>query len=127
MENLNDIIASLSPEDINALKEAASTLFSNGADFQFQDETSSSKSRSSAQSEHFSNFDSASMFNVDMFSNIGKLMSMMNSDGGRRCRLIEALKPNLSQERQHKADEAMQIIKLLEILPMISELSKRGD
>ncbi|MBP3442638.1 MAG: hypothetical protein J6L62_07540 [Clostridia bacterium] len=127
MENLNDIIASLSPEDINALKEAASTLFSNGADFQFQDETSSSRNKNSKQTENFFNFDNTSMFNADMFSNIGKIMSMMSSDGGRRCRLIEALKPNLSRERQHKADEAMQIIKLLEILPMISELSKRGD
>ena len=125
MENLNDIIASLTPDDINALKEVASTLFSNGADFPFSDETSTSKS--SNQSEKFTGFDYSTMFNPDMFSNIGKIMSLMNSDSGRRCKLIEALKPNLSRERQKKADEAMQILRLLELMPMIAELTKRGD
>lgn len=51
---------------------------------------------------------------------------MMNSDSGKRCRLIEALKPNLSYEKQKKADEAMQLLKLLELMPLISELGKKG-
>lgn len=127
MENLNDIIASLTPEDINALKEAASALFSNGADSPFQDEASACGNQNSNRNENFSGFNYSSMFNPDMFSNIGRIMSMMNSDSGKRCRLIEALKPNLSIERQKKADEAMQILKLLELMPMIAELTKRGD
>ena len=125
MENLNDLIASLTPEDINALKEAASTLFSNGADLPFSDERSTSENKKTNHAENFTGFDYSSAFNPDMFSNIGRIMSLMNSDSGRRCKLIEALKPNLSLERQKKADEAMQILRLLELMPMISELTKK--
>ncbi len=126
MENLNDIIASLTPEDINALKEAAATLFSNSADSPFQNEASAFGKKNSNQNEKSDGFDYSSMFNADMFSNIGRIMSMMNSDSGKRCKLIEALKPNLSIERQRKADEAMQILKILELMPMIAELTKKG-
>lgn len=126
MENLNDIIASLTPEDINALKEAAATLFSNNADSPFQDETSAFGKNNSNPKDKTGGIDYSSMFNADMFANIGRIMSIMNSESGKRCRLIEALKPNLSIERQRKADEAMQILKLLELMPMIAELTKKG-
>lgn len=124
MDNINDILASLTPEDIQSLKETAESIFGNGFD------TDSGKAKTEAHKESGFNapfgFDKG-MFNPEMFANIGRIMSMMNSDGGRRCRLIEALKPNLSYERQKKADEAMQILKLLELLPIISNLNGKGD
>ncbi len=120
MENLNDIIASLTPDDIQALKETAQSIFGNE-----NDNPGKSFHTEKKESSPFG-FDFSSMPDPDMFSKIGKIMSMMNSDSGRRCRLIEALKPNLSYERQKKADEAMQILKLLELMPMISELTKKG-
>lgn len=122
MENLNDIISSLTPDDIQSLKETAQAIFGNGTD-------TASSNTSSQHTDNSSFFDSfnSSMFNPDMISSIGRIMSLMNSDSGKRCRLIEALKPNLSRERQRKADEAMQILKLLELMPMIAELTKRSD
>ncbi len=126
MENLNDIIASLTPDDIQSLKETAQAIFGNEtSDFQSQNTHNSHKNDKGTSSPF--GFDMGSMFNPEMFSNISRIMSLMNSDGGKRCRLIEALKPNLSYERQKKADEAMQILKLLELMPMIAELTKRGD
>lgn len=120
MENLNDIIASLTPDDIQALKETAQSIFGN-------DNDSSAKSFNNERKDSSSfGFDFSSMPDPDMFSKIGKIMSLMNSDSGKRCKLIEALKPNLSYEKQKKADEAMQILKLLELMPMISELTKKG-
>ncbi len=116
MENLNDIIASLTPDDIQSLKETAQAIFGNN----ISSETQTDYSRK--DSNPFFGTDNFSPFNPDMISNIGRIMSLMNSDSGKRCRLIEALKPNLSRERQKKADEAMQILKLLEIMPMIAEL-----
>ncbi|MBP3939209.1 MAG: hypothetical protein IK955_07355 [Clostridia bacterium] len=120
MENLNDIIASLTPDDIQALKETAQSIFGN-------DNDSSAKSFNNEKKDSSSfGFDFSSMPDPDMFSKIGRIMSLMNSDSGKRCKLIEALKPNLSYEKQKKADEAMQILKLLELVPMISELTKKG-
>ena len=124
MENLNDIIASLTPDDIQSLKETAQAIFGNDSDF--RTETNNNSSRNDKNTSSAFGFDSSSMFNPDMFANISRIMSLMNSDGGKRCRLIEALKPNLSYERQKKADEAMQILKLLELMPMIAELTGRG-
>ena len=120
MENLNDIIASLTPDDIQALKETAQSIFGN-------DNDSSAKSFNNEKKDSSSfGFDFSSMPDPDMFSKIGRIMSLMNLDSGKRCKLIEALKPNLSYEKQKKADEAMQILKLLELVPMISELTKKG-
>ena len=58
---------------------------------------------------------------------VGPQGCAVGSQDSGRYRLIEALKPNLSKERQKKADEAMQILKILEILPLISELYKGGE
>lgn len=119
MENLNDIIASLTPDDIQSLKETAQAIFGND----FNNEKNTDNSHKDANPIFGTN--NFSSFNPDMISNIGRIMSLMNSDSGKRCRLIEALKPNLSRERQKKADEAMQILKLLEIMPMIAELKDK--
>ncbi len=55
-------------------------------------------------------------------------MNTLNSCGnGSRYKLIEALKPNLSKRRRQKADEALQILKVMEILPIIAELNNNGD
>lgn len=43
------------------------------------------------------------------------------SENDPRCRLIAALKPMLSGERQRKADEAMKIIRLIDMIPALSE------
>ncbi len=111
MDSLNDIISSLSPEDINSLKSIADSIFS--SDEQPKEQPSSG----------FPNG-----INPEMLMKISQIMSMMNSQGSNeRCRLIEALKPNLSSRRQKKADEAMQILKMLEILPMLNLLNLNGD
>lgn len=108
MENLNDIISSLTPEDIEALKATAESVFGSGGPAPPP---------------------SSQGFGIDpsMFSKLTQVMSAMNSDGGKRCRLIEALKPNLSSDRQKKADEAMQMLRLMEMLPLITNLTDRDE
>lgn len=110
--DINDILSSLTPDDINALKETAESVFGMGSTQQ--------------ENQKQSGFDFGSI-NPEMFSRIGSIMSAMNSDGGKRCRLIEALKPNLSPPRQKKADEAIQLLKLMDIFPLIKELMNRDD
>ena len=120
MDNINDILASLTPDDIESLKATAESIFgSNAGNGSF---TGENKDEDAPPK-----FDMGSMLNPEMFSKLAGIMSAMNSDGGKRCHLIEALKPNLSRERQKKADEAMQILKLLDLLPMITKLTNRDD
>lgn len=118
--DINDILSSLTPDDINALKDTAESIFGSGNS---QTETSA---HSQEKKQASGGFDFGKI-DPQMFSTLGSIMSAMNSDGGKRCRLIEALKPNLSPKRQKKADEAMQILKLMEILPLFKELMNRDD
>ncbi len=126
MDNINDIIASLTPDDIEALKQTAESIFGSSGNAGPPPGKDAVPPDCGDNSFPFG-MDFSSMINPEMFSKLGRIMSVMNSDGGKRCRLIEALKPNLSYRRQKKADEAIQILKLLEILPMITSLTDGGD
>ncbi len=57
---------------------------------------------------------------------IGKIMQLMpllqGSENSERTRLISALKPLLSPARRRKADEAMQLMHLLEVLPLVQKI-----
>ena len=112
MDSINDILSSLSSEDIDSLKSMAQSIF--GSDEQPQPQSKQSPPDMSVSPE--------------MLMKISSVMNMMNnSHTDDRYKLIEARKPNLSQKRQKKADEAMQMLKVLEILPLITELYKGGD
>ena len=56
---------------------------------------------------------------------IGKIVSviskMKTAENDSRVQLIYALKPHLSAERQARADTAVKILKLLDVLPAIKE------
>lgn len=55
---------------------------------------------------------------------ITRIMAMMNKDTGNdsRVRLLMALKPNLSPERQAKVDSAIKILRLIELAPLLSDM-----
>ncbi len=122
MDNINDIISSLTPDDINRLKETAQAIFGSNNEPQYAD----FNKKTNNQNDGFMN--SGFFPDAEMLGKIGRIMSMMQSEGSdKRCDLIQALKPNLSLRRQHKADEAIQILKLLELLPLLSQLTDRGE
>ncbi len=102
MDNISDIISSLSDEDMKALGDAARNLLGSDGD----DGTSTEQGFS---------IDPATM------AKVAQIMSAMNRHDS-RCDLIAALRPLLSEPRRHRADEAMQLIKLLDLLPMIESL-----
>lgn len=56
---------------------------------------------------------------------IGKIMSLLSAlksrDEDSRVQLISALRPHLSTERQARADSAVKLLKLLDMLPLIKE------
>lgn len=115
MDSINDILSSLTADDIDALKSMADSLFSS-------DSANGSDGSAQQSGGGFGDF-----LTPDMLIKLSSVMNIMNSAGNEKYRLIEALKPNLSLRRRQKADEAMQILKLFEILPLLTDLSKSGD
>ena len=113
MDSINDIIASLSAEDIENLKSAAESFFGNG-------EKKEKKEDHSAPSGGMPDLSSI-LGNAQMMAKISSLMSMMNKRDN-RSELIRALKSLLSEKRRRRADDAMQMLKLFEILPMMGQL-----
>lgn len=115
MDSINDILSSLSQDDIDVLKSMADSIFA------------SPSSASDNSSDSPADTDFGSFLTPDMLIKLTTVMNMMNSRGSERCRLIEALKPNLSLPRRKKADEAMKFLKILEIIPLITDINKSGD
>ncbi|MBR3819447.1 MAG: hypothetical protein IKJ41_09935 [Clostridia bacterium] len=111
MENINEILSSLSDEDMENLRAAAENLFSS------EEKTEKKESFGFGGMPDLSNI----LGNARLMSSIGAIMSAMNKTDS-RTRLIEALKPLLSENRRRKADEAMQMMKLFELLPMLTNL-----
>ena len=110
MDSINDILSSLTDDDMENLREAAASLFGNT-------ESDSKKSDSSSAMPDFANI----LGNAQMMAKLSSVMGAMNKTDN-RTRLIEALKPLLSDKRRKKADEAMQMMKLMELLPMITQI-----
>ena len=50
---------------------------------------------------------------------LGRLSSQPKDPG---CELLSALKPMLSPERRHKADEAIKLMQLISLLPLLKDL-----
>ena len=92
MDNIGDILSSLSDEDMKALGDAARSLLGSS--------------------------EPATM------AKIAQIMSAMNRHDS-RCDLIAALRPLLSEPRRRRADDAMQLIKLIDLLPMIEDLGRK--
>lgn len=105
MDNIGDILSSLSDDDMKALGDAARSLLG------------------SAEQEQEGGGQSFSLDPTAM-AKIAQIMSAMNRRDS-RCDLIAALRPLLSEPRRRRADDAMQLIKLIDLLPMIEELGRK--
>lgn len=104
MDNINDILSTLTDEDMENLRSAAESLFSSQDDGENHGNSAPD----------FSDL----LGNAQMIAKISSLMGAMNKKD-ERTRLIEALKPMLSEKRRKKADEAMQMMKIFELLPAL--------
>lgn len=125
MDNINDIIGSLSEDDIASLKSAAQAMFGGNPDINLDDLLNSSQK--SEQEKHHggektedSPFDFASAFTPEMFAKISTIMGSIGKKDS-RYDLISALKPHLSENKRKRADEALQMLKLFEILPLLQD------
>ena len=113
MDNINDIISSLTDEDIENLKAAAANFFGS------TQEEGAKKEKHSADNGMPDL--SQLLGNAQMMAKLSSIMGAMNKKDSRAA-LIEALKPLLSEKRRKRADDAMQMLRLFEVLPLMSEL-----
>lgn len=106
-DDIGSILSSLSDEDMANLSSAAQQLFGNENTGNKKEETS----------DFFSGID------PQMLAKIMQIMPLLQSGGdNERTQLICALKPLLSPQRRKKADEAIQLMRLLDVLPIIGNI-----
>ena len=126
--NINDILSSLSNDDIEMLKGVAGSIL-NQSDTQSsaqQQKPPQSTPQSAPQDRqslppHINGLN----FNSDDFAMIMKAKSIfdrMNKTSSKNADLINALKPHLSEQSRQKADQAIRILKLFDMLPYLKDL-----
>lgn len=109
LENLGDIVSSLSEDDMAKLNSLADELLGGG---QKEKETPSQNT----------GFDLFSGINPEMMTRLMSLIGKLNSaPKDPRCDLIASLKPLLSKDKQQKADEAIKMLQLLSVIPLLND------
>ncbi len=101
MADLQDLLSSISDEDMAKLKNVAESLMG-GA-------TPKQPEKKSAP---------ALPFDEKMMGKLMSVMGQLNKEDS-RTRLILDLKPLLKDERKQKADEAIKFLQLMDVLPLL--------
>ena len=106
LDDISGILSSLSDEDMANLNSVAQQFM--GGESKAEKEEN--------QTDFFGGIDPA------MIAKIMQILPLLQSSGDNdRTRLICALKPLLSPHRRKKADEAMQLLRLIDVLPIVKE------
>lgn len=102
--DINEIISSLSADDIEKLKGVADSIMGSGG---------------GDNSDNQKQLDLGGI-SPEMLKGISQLGKVFSNDDERTA-LIKALKPMLSDERRQRADEAIKILRLMQLLPLLRE------
>lgn len=131
MDNLNDIINSLSADDINMLKGVASSILGEEAQKNVPPAQQSNNllgdlgnaaGSAAGLTNALSLGNSLDGIDFDMIMKAKTIFDKMNNTKSKNADLIMALKPHLDPKTQNKADQALRILKLFEVLPLLKEL-----
>ena len=106
LDGIENIINSMSQKDIEDLSALASQFFSG------TNESANPKQESATEGIDFETV-------TKIASVLGKLSSQPKDPG---CELLTALKPMLSPERRRKADEAIKMMQIISLLPLLKDL-----
>lgn len=110
MDNINDIISSLTPDDIEMLKGVAGSIL--GGD------SGENKSQKGALQNQLG----LSSDDFSMMMKAKSIIDKMNNTSSKNADLINALKPHLSPSSCERADQAIRILRLFDILPYLKDL-----
>ena len=124
MDDLNDIISSLTPQDIDMLKGVAqSILGSQGQSAAPESERTDPAPPAPAQPKAGVSLPGGlGSQDFQLLMRAKAVFDKMNSASNKNTDLILALKPHLSPKNREKADTAVKILRLFEILPMLREM-----
>lgn len=110
IDGLENIINSLSQKDIEELSGIADSLL--GSKGKNED-----KNPPKQEKQDSFNFD------PEMLKKISAVMGRLSKQkDDPRCELLKALKPMLSPQKQKKTDEAINMLRVISLLPIIDEL-----
>ncbi len=111
MDSINDIISNLTEEDIEDLKGMAAEIFG------------SEKENEPPPEKDMPDL-SDLLGSAEMIGKITGIMNAMRKEDD-RVKFIGALKPLLSRGRRKRADDAIQLLKIIDIIPLISSLKDK--
>lgn len=123
--DLNSILGSLSAEDMENLKKTASEFLGN-----MSASTEREKQKNEGNKNPEKNGDNTqSILNglgslgMPDLSQLSALVPVLQAVNGKdeRVEFINALRPLLSDSRKKKADEAMKLVRLLSLIPLLQE------
>lgn len=126
--DLGAILNSLTPDDIENLKQTAASVLGGMEDN--KPPIQEPEMKNNKQEQNYFSFDdllknmggsgNLGMPDLSQLSAIVPILQAFNSHD-ERLDFINALKPLLSEERQKKADEATKLVKLMSVLPLLRE------
>ncbi len=100
-DNIADLLGNLSDEDFRSLRETAQSLLGGAEEPRARQEPG---------------------LDPEMLARLGRVMQAMRQETDTRSQLIGALKPYLSEPRRKRADDVMQMLRMLDVLPMLGQL-----
>ena len=115
--DISSILNSLSAEDIENIKKAASGFLGNMGETQEKPKEKKQENNGMPFTDGLSGL---GMPDLSQLASLAPILQAFNSHD-ERLDFINALKPLLSEDRRHKADEAMKLVKLLSVLPLLRE------
>lgn len=115
--DISSILNSLSAEDIENIKKVASGFLGNMGETQEKPKEKKQENNGMPFPDGLSGL---GMPDLSQLASLAPILQAFNSHD-ERLDFINALKPLLSEERRHKADEAMKLVKLLSVLPLLRE------
>ncbi len=114
--DINSILQSLSPEDMESIKSLASEFLVGTSESKSAEE----KLKPTTDLPDLSKLSGIGMPDLSQLSAILPILQTFNKPDN-RVEFINALKPLLSEARQKKADEAMNLLRLMSVIPMLRE------
>ncbi len=101
VDNIADLLGNLSDEEFRTLKDTAQSLLGTA-------ETPRAETDAGIDPE--------------TLAKLGRVMQAMRHGSDARSQLIGALKPYLSEPRRKRADEVMQMLRMLDVLPLLGQM-----
>lgn len=109
MEDISQILSSLSDDDVEQLKNVAESFFAQG-------EKEQTKEKRPPKNE-------PEKLDFESMKKIMNILKLLKSDvHDPRCDLLYALKPMLKEKRRERVDQAAKMLQLLSVLPKLKEL-----